>query len=62
MTNFVTNLTPAKFCLILVVIAMIVLTYLGKTDAKDFVAMAMLITGFYFGQPSSNTDTAGMGK
>ena len=55
------NLTPAKLCLILVVLAMIGLTAFGIVDAKDFVALAMLIAGFYFGQPTSTNETAGIG-
>lgn len=54
------NLTPAKLCLILVVLAMIGLTSFGIVDAKDFVALAMLIAGFYFGQPTSQTSVGGM--
>jgi hypothetical protein len=56
------NLTPAKLCLILVVLAMIGLTSFGIVDAKDFVALAMLIAGFYFGQPTNTSDVSGMGK
>jgi len=54
------NITPAKLCLILIVLAMIGLTSFGIVDAKDFVALAMLIAGFYFGQPTSQETVGGV--
>lgn len=54
------NLTPAKLCLILVVLAMIGLTCFKIVEPKDFVAMVMLITGFYFGQPATQQTVGGV--
>jgi len=58
--RFFENLTPAKVCLILVVLAMIGLTYLRIVDPKEFTALTMLIAGFYFGQPTTQETVGGI--
>jgi len=54
------NLTPAKLCLILVVLAMIGLTAFGIVKPEAFVSLAMLIAGFYFGQPQTVQTVGGV--
>jgi len=56
------NLTPSKLVLILLSVALIGLTFLKIIDGKDFMAVMLLVTGFYFGTPSSPSETAGSGK
>ncbi len=51
--------SATKIVLLLVVVALIALTFLKIVDAKDFISIALMIVSFYFGQkvnvPVSNT-------
>lgn len=40
--------SASKIVFILVTIALIVLTFIGKVDPKDFVAIAMMVFTYYF--------------
>ena len=56
------NLTPTKIVLILLSVALIALTFLKIVEAKDFMTVMLLVTGFYYGTPSSPSEIAGSGK
>lgn len=51
--------SATKIVLLLIVVALIALTFLKIVDAKDFISIALMIVSFYFGQkvnvPVSNT-------
>ena len=42
--------SATKIVLLLVVVALIALTFLKIVDAKDFISIALMIVSFYFGQ------------
>jgi len=42
--------SATKIVLLLVVVALIALTFLKIVDAKDFMSIALMIVSFYFGQ------------
>lgn len=46
MSNILSS--ASKIVFILMAVAVVVLTYLGKVDAKDFIVLASMAFSFYF--------------
>jgi hypothetical protein len=49
------NLSTTKFVFIMIAMAVIIFTYLGKIDAKDFFGLAMVVFYHYYNKPKDNT-------
>ena len=47
--------SASKLVFVLIAIAVIVLTALGKVDAKDFMVLASMVFAFYFTKSTPNT-------
>jgi len=51
--------SAAKIVFILMAVAVVVLTFVGKVDPKDFMVLASMAFAFYFVTPSTPSDIAG---